>query len=286
MLVTIFVVAAVAVVAAGVAGGVAAVAVPASTTGGHCDEGSGGAGGVALSLVDLGEKKLRACFQEHREQVLHGENSLQVVVRFIETSKEVEDEGLVGDRFAEVRQRIHHGMKTTTVVGAGYVALKEGVELGGEVDGAKLGVAKELVLEVALDDARVRRWGQDFLEEVGGDGPREPSEHDTVHLRLVRMSGRIVREHVVRESILAVDHEKHAVPASFVPGGEVRCDGDQRLDVEDGNSLLVESGQGVGIDDRWRHRKDLRRRWRQSSGCRREGAELRQPWLPGLLQRG
>lgn len=107
---------------------------------------------MALSLVDLGEKKLRACFQEHREQVLHGENSLQVVVRFIQTSKEVEDEGLVGDRFAEVHQRIHHGMKTTTVVGAGYVALKEGVELGGEVDGAKLGVAKELVLEVALDD--------------------------------------------------------------------------------------------------------------------------------------
>ena len=60
----------------------------------------------------------------------------------------------------------------TAVVGAGHVALDEGVEFGGEVDGAKLGVAEELVLEVAPNDGCGRRRGQDLLEEIRGDVSR------------------------------------------------------------------------------------------------------------------
>lgn len=184
---------------------------------------------------------MRSCLQERRERALHRKNVLQIVVFFIQTSEKIEDERLVSDRFAEVGEGVCHGTKMTAVVGAGHVALDEGVEFGGEVDGAKLGVAEELVLEVAPDDTRGRRRGQDFMEEVGGDGSVEPSEHDAVHLGPVRMSGRIVGEYVVRESILAEDHEKHAAPASVVPGGEVERDRDQRLDVENGDGLLVES---------------------------------------------
>lgn len=109
-----------------------------------------------------------------------------------------EDERPVLDRFAEVAEHVSHGFQLAAEIGNIKVTLLEGVEVGGEGDGAVLTVAQELKFQGCPDQAGGGVGGQHLLEEVSGDGPVQPGEDDAVHLLPVGA----VREVVVGEDVV------------------------------------------------------------------------------------
>lgn len=60
----------------------------------------------------------------------------------------------------------------------------------------------------------------------------------------------VVGEDVIRQRVLAEGDEEEAAPAREVGGSDVEGDGNQGLDVEDGDDLRVESREGVGTEGR------------------------------------
>lgn len=163
------------------------------------------------------------------------------------------DEHAVGLRFAEVSEVVRHSIEPTTILENGDIALRESMELGGEVDGTKLTIFENLELQIMPNGAGGGSGRHHLLKQVVGDGA--PAEDDTVHLCPIGMiRKRSVIQDVVRQGIFAKNHEEETAAACIVTGGEVQCHGDEGLDIEHGNRLSVEGGMGVGIQRRCRSR--------------------------------
>jgi hypothetical protein len=75
------------------------------------------------------------------------DKSLQVVVPGAEVMEKVQHQGAVGDRLAEVTERVCHALHLAAVFVHGEFPLREQVELGVEVERPSLPIPEELVLE-------------------------------------------------------------------------------------------------------------------------------------------
>jgi hypothetical protein len=109
------------------------------------------------------------------------DKSLQVAIAGVEATQKVQHQGPVGDRLAEVAERVCHALHLATVLVHGEVPLREQVELGIEVQGASVPVPEELFFEgESRLTARVRLVADDVLE-LDSDGAVEPGEDHGVH---------------------------------------------------------------------------------------------------------
>jgi hypothetical protein len=100
---------------------------------------------------------------------------------FVEAADDVEDEGAVGDWFAEVVEILRLALVEPTVVSDGEVALTEGAEVGVGVQGTRRLIPEKLGLDGEPDVAGGGTALGDGVGEVVGDGAEEPSPHDAVH---------------------------------------------------------------------------------------------------------
>lgn len=154
---------------------------------------------------------------------------------------------LVGDGVAELTASVSHSLETSTVVVHAEVTLDKCVKFSREVDGALFLVAEEHLLEGETDEACVTVRLNDGLQEVGGDGPIEPREHDTIHPspgRVMRKS--VVGEDVVGEGIFTERNKEEPMPLLVIRGAEVEDDGDKHLDIENRHRLGMKGIDGVG----------------------------------------
>jgi hypothetical protein len=96
---------------------------------------------------ELLEEKLVPHGMEGRKR--HGplDESLQVAVPGAEATKKVQHQGAVGDRLAEITERVHHTLHLAAVFFHGEFPLREQVELGVEVERPSLPIPEELALK-------------------------------------------------------------------------------------------------------------------------------------------
>jgi len=121
-------------------------------------------------------------------------------------------------------------------------------ELGVEVEGAGLPIAKELVLEGALNGACGGSTVDHHLGKVGGDRAGNPGLDKAVHACPVREVGRgEVDEDVVLQQVLADDEEDLITPPGVVPGVDVEEDVDEAPDVLHADGLSVQIDEGGGF---------------------------------------
>ena len=71
-------------------------------------------------------------------------------------------------------EHVGHRLEEPAIVGDGEIALREGAELGIEVDGASFLVPEELMREIAPNGVCRHGGRHDFLEKVGGARAVEP----------------------------------------------------------------------------------------------------------------
>lgn len=75
---------------------------------------------------------------------------------------------MVVDGLAE---HVGHQLEAPAIVGDGEIVLREGAELGIEIDGVSFLVPEELMREIAPNGVCRRGGRHDFLEKVGGNRP-------------------------------------------------------------------------------------------------------------------
>jgi hypothetical protein len=153
------------------------------------------------------------------------DESLQVAIAGAEATQKVQHQGPVGDRLAEVAERVCHALHLAAVLVHGEVPLREQVELGVEVQGASVPVPEELFFEGEPRlTARVRLVADDVLEL--GDGSVEPGEDHGVHQGpgQGRRGGDVV-EDVVVEGVAPQGEEDLPPPARVVGGRRARGTG-------------------------------------------------------------
>ena len=121
-------------------------------------------------------------------------------------------------------------------------------ELDVEVEGARLPVAEELVLEGAPDGAGGGGTVDHYLGEVGGDRAGDPGLDDAVHARPVRELGRReIGEDVGLQRVLADDEKDLISPAGVVAGVQIEDDVDEAPNVLYADGLSVQVDQGGGF---------------------------------------
>jgi hypothetical protein len=107
---------------------------------------------------------------------------LQVAVPGAEAMEKVQHQGAVGDRLAEITERVRHALHLAAVVVHGEFPLREQVELGVEVERTSLPIPEELVLESEPRlTGGVRMITNDVLQ-FDDDGAVEPRDDHTIHL--------------------------------------------------------------------------------------------------------
>jgi hypothetical protein len=126
---------------------------------------------------------------------------------------------------AEVTEVVSHSLHPAAVVINAQITLYEEPKLCVEVEGARLAVAEELLLEgnPKLVSGAVAATVADTggLLEVNGDGTEQPRQDHIVHLAPVGViEGRSVGEDVVIKGVVLV-YQQHEVTPSRVLGG---CD--------------------------------------------------------------
>jgi hypothetical protein len=125
-----------------------------------------------------------------------------------ETANDVEHQRAVVDRFAKVGEGVRHVLEMATVLRDGQVSLAEVAKLGVEVEGARLLVPKELVLERKRGVASYGVLKYNGFHQVSGDGAGDPRLDDVIHVAPVRKVGRrVVLEDVILLVVLADDEE-------------------------------------------------------------------------------
>jgi hypothetical protein len=129
-----------------------------------------------------------------------------VIVLLVQASKDVENKGTVLHMLAEVAEVVSHPLHLATVVDA-QVALHEEPKLCIEVEGTRLTVAKELLLEdnPKLMSGAVTGTGG-LLEDVS-DGTEQPRQDHAVQSAPVEVvEGRGIGGDVVIECV-ALEHQ-------------------------------------------------------------------------------
>jgi hypothetical protein len=155
-----------------------------------------------------------------------------VAIAGAEATQKVQHQGPIGDRLAEVTERVRHALHLAAVLVHGEVPLREQVELGVKVQGASVPVPEELVFEGEPHlTSRVRLVADDVLE-LDGDGSVEPGEDHRVHQGPgPRRRGGDVVEDVVVEGVAPQGEKDLPPPARVVRGRRVQNDGHEGPDV-------------------------------------------------------
>jgi len=118
--------------------------------------------------------------------------------------------------------------------------LDEIAELDVEVEGARLPVAEELILEGAPDDASGGGAVDHHLSEVRGYRAGDPGLDDAIHARPVRELGRQeIGKDVGVQQVLADDEEDLIAPAGVVAGVQIEDDVDEAPNVLHADGLSV-----------------------------------------------
>jgi hypothetical protein len=107
---------------------------------------------------------------------------LQVAVQGTEATKKVQQQGVVGDRLAEITERVRHALHLAAVFVHGEFPLREHVELGVEVECPSLPILEELVLESEPRLTGCVRLITDDVLQLDGDSVVEPRDDHAVHL--------------------------------------------------------------------------------------------------------
>jgi hypothetical protein len=181
---------------------------------------------------ELFEEKLVPDGMECEKGNIPLDESLQVAIARAEATQKVQHQGPVGDRFAEVAERVCHALHLAAVLVHGEVPLREQVEPGVEVQGASISVPEELFFEGEPRlMTRVRLVADDVLE-LDGDGSMEPGEDHGVHQGpgLGRWGGDVV-EDVVVEGVAPQGEKDLPPPVRVVGGRRVQNDGHEGPDV-------------------------------------------------------
>jgi hypothetical protein len=162
----------------------------------------------------------------------------------VETADDVEDEGAVGDRFAEVAEILRLALVLPAVVSDREVALTEGPEVSIGVQGTRGLIPKKLRLNGEPDVAGGGAVLGDGVGKVVGDGAKEPSPHDTVHADPVG-GGRDgdVREDMALQGVPPKGEEEGFMPPG-VGGCPVEAERDEQGDV------LYRGHLGVEVEER------------------------------------
>jgi hypothetical protein len=130
-----------------------------------------------------------------------------VIVLLVQASKDVENKGTVLHMLAEVAEVVSHPLHLATVVVDAQVALHEEPKLCIEVEGTRLTVAKELLLEdnPKLMSGAVTSTGG--LLEDDSDGTEQPRQDHVVQSAPVEVvEGRGIGGDVVIECV-ALEHQ-------------------------------------------------------------------------------
>ena len=130
--------------------------------------------------------------------------------------------------------------------------MDEVAELDVEVEGARLLVAEELVLEGAPDGTGRGGAVNHRLGEVGGDRAGDPGLDDAIHARSAReLKRREIGKDVGLQRVLADDEEDLISPAGVVAGVQIEDDMDEAPNVlyADGLSVQVDDGGGFMSQD-------------------------------------
>ena len=69
-------------------------------------------------------------------------------VVFVETTKNIKNEGAVQDRFTQDFQSVRHTLHLVAIIRDGEIALNKGSKLGIEDDGVSFFIADELLFEI------------------------------------------------------------------------------------------------------------------------------------------
>jgi hypothetical protein len=179
------------------------------------------------------------------------DESLQVAIAGAEATQKVQHQGPVGDRLAEVAERVHHALHLAAVLIHKEAPLREQVELGVEVQSTSVPVPEELFFEGEPRLATCVRLVADDVLELDGDGSVEPEEDHGVHQGPgPGWRGGDVFEDVVVEGVAPQGEKDLPPPARVVGGRRVQNDGDEGPDVLKSGRLGVESGDVVGIESR------------------------------------
>jgi hypothetical protein len=147
------------------------------------------------------------------------DESLQVAISGAEAMQKVQHQGPVGDRLAEVAERVRHALHLAAVLVHGEVPYREQVELGIKVQGVSVPVPEELFFEGEPRLTTHVRLVTDDVLELDSDGSVEPGEDHRVHQGpgLGRRGGNVVKD-VVIEGV-APQGEKDLSPQASVVGG-------------------------------------------------------------------
>jgi hypothetical protein len=135
---------------------------------------------------------------------------------------------VVEDSVAQITEGINHGFEATTVVRSGKLALDELTELSVEDHGTSLLVANELILQATPKRAGNGGRCGGNLDEIRHGGVVKPRAHGVIHATPVQIGNDGV--------------EEEGLPLIVVWQKIVKDDGDERLDVEDGDCLHVKHG--------------------------------------------
>jgi hypothetical protein len=175
---------------------------------------------------------------------------LGVIVLLVQALEDLENKGTVLHVLAEV---VSHPLHPAAVVVDAQIALYEELKLCVEVEGTRLAVAEELLLEGnpklqtgAIAAAVASASG---LLEVDGDGAEQPRQDHAVHPAPVGVvEGRSVGGDVVVEGV-ALERQQHEVMPSWVLGGrDAEDNGHQGLDALDVDGLSVEVADGGSLE--------------------------------------
>jgi hypothetical protein len=113
--------------------------------------GAGGLRGLLRGLLvrqgEFLQNKILADIEEGGEGSSAAKQGADVSEALVEAADHVEDEGAVGDDFAESAEVVGHLLETAAVLGDGEVALDEVAEPRLKLDGAHLPVPEELGLD-------------------------------------------------------------------------------------------------------------------------------------------
>jgi hypothetical protein len=180
------------------------------------------------------------------------DESLQMAVARAEATQEVQHQGTVRHRLAEITEGVRQALHLAAVLPTERSLWENWWNWASvEVKGPSIPVPEKLFLESEPRLAALVRLVADDVLELDGDGAVEPGEHHGVHQGPSRgwRSDDVV-EDVVDESIVSQGEEDLPPPARVVGGRRVQHDGHEGPDVVETGSLCVEGSDVVGVESR------------------------------------
>jgi hypothetical protein len=179
------------------------------------------------------------------------DESFQVAIARAEATQKVQHQGSVGDRLAEVTERVRHALHLAAVLSHEEVPLREQVELSVEVERSRILVLEELVLVSKPRLTGGVRLVADDVLEFHGDGAVEPREDNNVHQALGgRWRSVMVVEDMIGEDVPPQCEKDLSSPTGVVFGRQVQHNGHEGSDVVHSGGLSMESSDVVGVEAR------------------------------------